>query len=95
MIYDAPELFMDEPDDDQDGPGDELMAAEPDIPIGLLAQIAIECNKFGKHVSEFYFPKRVTGTAAKIGLNPGFASDLNENDPLDGKPWNFNDGETC
>ena len=87
---DAPELFMDD-EDDPSGP----IADDSDMPVGLMAQIAVECIKFGKHVSEIFSPKRVTKTAAKIGLNPGSAFDLNEVDPTDGKPWNFNDRNKC
>ena len=74
-----------------DGDPEAPLADDSDMPVGLLAQIAIECIKFGKHVSEIFSPKRVTKTAAKIGLHPGFAFDLNEVDPADGKPWDFND----
>ena len=58
--------------------------------LGLLAQIAIEYIKFGKHVAEVFSPPRVTKIATKIGLRSGFALDLTEVDSIDGKPWGFN-----
>ena len=41
------------------------------------------------HVAEVYSPPRVTRLAPRLGLNPGFAFDLSENDPEDGRPWDF------
>ena len=89
MDDDAAELFMDDDEAQDEAP----LATDSDMPVGLLAQIAIECIKFGKHVSEVFSLKRVTKSAAKIRLNPGFAFDFNELDPADGKPRNFNDDE--
>jgi len=85
MEHDAPELFMSD-DEEANFDGD-----DSNMPVGLLAQIAIECIKFGKHVSEIYSPPRVTNIANKIGLTPGFAFDLTTVDPVDGKAWDFND----
>ncbi len=43
------------------------------------------------HVSEVYFPPRVTGLCEGMGLIPGAALDLSIVDPDDGRPWDFND----
>ena len=42
-----------------------------DISVGMLAAIAIEYIKYGKHVSEIYSPPRVTRIAKNIGLKSG------------------------
>ena len=57
--------------------------------LGLLANIAIEYIKYGKHVSEVYSPPRVTHIAKKVGLSTGFALDLTQLDPDDGMPWDL------
>ena len=44
------------------------------------------------HVSEIYSPTRVTSSASKYGMRPGFALDLTVLD-TDGEPWNFDDPE--
>ena len=64
-----------------------------DMDVGLLAQIASEYVRFGKHVSEIFSPPRVTSLANKVGLRAGFALDLTVEDSKTGKPWNFNDPE--
>ena len=43
----------------------------------------------GRHVSEICSPPRVFSFAHKLGLTAGFALDLLESDPFDGKPWDF------
>ena len=85
---DAAELFMSDDEGESEPAGE-----DNNMPIGLIAQIAIECIKFGKHVSEIFSPPRVTKVANKIGLKPGFALDLTENDPVDGLPWDFSKQE--
>ena len=66
-----------------------------DIDIASIARtayvkIASEMlGNIGHHVSEVYSPPRVTSFAHKLGLIPGFALDLLENDPFDGEPWDF------
>ncbi len=42
-------------------------------------------------VSEVYSPARVTKLAEDFGLKPGYALDLTEDDPDDGRPWDFSD----
>jgi hypothetical protein len=75
------DLFMDGPVEDAD------------MPVGMLAQLAIEYIKYGHHVSEIYSPLRVNRAATKIGLKPGFSLDLTETDPYDGMPWDFSKEE--
>ena len=62
-----------------------------DMDIGMLANLAIEYIKYNKDVSELYSPPRVCSTALKIGPNAGTSFDLTELDPIDNKPWDFND----
>ena len=69
--------------------------SEETMDVGLLASIAIEYIKFGKHVAEIYSPPRVTKVASKIGLRTGFALDLSVNNPISDKPWDFNDESMC
>ena len=69
--------------------------------VALIANIAIEYIKMGQHrvnhlkshVSEVYSPPRVTALAHKVGLSAGWALDLTQVDPDDGKPWDFNSAE--
>ena len=69
--------------------------APQDVDIANIAKnaylkIAAEMlGNLGRHVSEIYSPPRVTSYAHKLGLLPGFALDLLENDPYDNKPWDF------
>lgn len=53
-----------------------------------------ELKRYGRevqlHITEVYSPPRVTSIAGKRRLIPGFAMDLTSNNPLDGRPWDFN-----
>ena len=63
--------------------------------LGLSNKLVSEINcisniSHGSHVSEIFSPPRVTALANKFKLTPGFALDLSQDDPEDGKPWDFN-----
>ena len=45
------------------------------------------------HISELYYPPRVTYMARRMGMIPGIAFDLTMNDPDDWMPWDFNNAE--
>ena len=51
-----------------------------------MKNISEMLGNIGHHISEVYSPPRVTSYAHKLGLIPGFALDLLENDPYDNKP---------
>ena len=57
-----------------DSVGDQAQGRSPaeGMDVGMLASIAIEYIKFGKHVAEIYSPPRVAKVASKIGLRAGF-----------------------
>ena len=59
--------------------------------IGLINNINDEYVKFGHHVSEVFSPLRVIKEASKVGLSVGWALDLTQINPDDGKHWDFND----
>ena len=92
-LQEAAEMFMSDDEDIEVGDGQVPEGAGEDVSIGLLANIAQEYIKFGKHVSEIFSPPRVTKVANKIGLRSGFALDLSVDDPEDGKPWDFSTRE--
>ena len=73
---------------DEFAPDDDMLGSTD---TRLLAQIAIEYIQYGNHISELFSPPRVTHIATKIGLKPGFALDLTQVDPEDGKPWDLSD----
>jgi len=70
-------------------PGENESTEPADMQIGILAQLAIEYIKYGKHVSELFSPPRVCRAAFKVGLKPGMSFDMTETDPDDGEPWDF------
>ena len=52
---------------------------------------AVLQDRTGTDVAEMYSPPRITKMAHKLGLRDGWALDLTEVDPDDGKAWDFND----
>ena len=78
-----------EPDDAMRESGENERSEPNDMQIGILANLAIEYIKYGKHVSELFSPPRVCRAALKIGLKPGMSFDMTETDPDDGEPWDF------
>ena len=83
------QAFKVEPDSVMQEPGENERDEPNDMNIGILAQLAIEYIKYGKHVSELFSPPRVCRAALKIGLKPGMSFDMTETDPDDGQPWDF------
>ena len=90
--------FVDEVfDDDEFGGGDEEMGALAELsllghaPTPQIVPTAEGLLAINPDVAEIYSPPRVTKLAYRWNLYAGFALDLTKNDPVDGKPWDFND----
>ena len=79
--------FLNRAFDDEDF-ADENMGGQGDEELHLLGHVA---SSRTPDVAEIYSPPRVTKHAPRLGLLPGFALDLTEVGPTDGKPWDFCD----
>ena len=67
----------------------EELEKQPKLQLNARRRRTLKQNGYIKDVGEIYSPPRITAMASRMGLKSAWALDLTQEDPDDGKAWDF------